>query len=190
MLRLRDIMTTDVQTVSPEMTIREAMDILVERHISGVPVVASGNVIGILTATDLLAFAASLPGIPEERPDREEFGGPADWSDGNDAPGAYFTEMWDNAGAQVSGRFSSVSGPEWNVLEEHTVAEAMTSAPLCTLAPNATVENAAEFMRAVGIHRVLVVDDGELAGIVTSFDVARVVARDGLRGRKAPSVRA
>ena len=42
MLRLRDIMTTDVVTVSPESTIREAMELFASRHISGAPVVA-GN---------------------------------------------------------------------------------------------------------------------------------------------------
>lgn len=184
MLRLRDIMTTDVLTVSPELTIREAMDLLVERHISGAPVVANGNVIGIITATDLLAFAASLPGVPEERSDRDDWNGELpDWSDGNEAPGAYFTELWDNAGAEVTGRLASTRGPEWNVLEEHTVGDAMTATPLCTLAPSATVEQAAEFMHATGVHRVLVVDEGELAGIVSAMDVARVVAEHKLTAR-------
>jgi CBS domain-containing protein len=175
MLRLRDIMVTDVLTVSPDMTIREAMDVLVERHISGVPVVANGHVIGIISATDLLAFSASLPGIQEADVDRAEWGEElSDWSEGNEASAAYFAEMW-GASGEVGTRQPVAHGPEWNALEEHTVAEAMTSPPLCTLPPNATVEDAAEFMHATGVHRVLVMDSGRLAGIVTSMDVARAV---------------
>jgi len=34
MLRLRDIMTTNVVTVSPEMSIREAMELFGKQHVS------------------------------------------------------------------------------------------------------------------------------------------------------------
>jgi CBS domain-containing protein len=42
------------------MTIRDAMELLSERHVSGVPVVDGGKVVGIFSATDLLAFLAEL----------------------------------------------------------------------------------------------------------------------------------
>ena len=71
MLRLRDIMTTDVLTVSPELTIRDAMALLSTRHVSGAPVVASGKVVGVLSGTDLLEFAAALPGVPSQRPESQ-----------------------------------------------------------------------------------------------------------------------
>jgi CBS domain-containing protein len=60
MLRLRDIMTRDVVSASPGMTIRDAMELLSERHVSGAPVVDRGKVVGIFSATDLLAFFADL----------------------------------------------------------------------------------------------------------------------------------
>lgn len=186
MLRLRDIMTTDVQTMSPDLNIRDAMDILVANHISGAPVVANGKVVGIITTSDLLAFAASLPGVPAEHPEQEEwgeFGGLPEWTEGEEAPGAFFTEMWDDAGAEVSERIDAVSGPEWNVLLEHTVSEAMTAVPLCSLSPNATVEEAAAFMHRAGVHRVLVMEHGRLVGIVTSMDLAGAVADHKLTTR-------
>ena len=185
MLRLRDIMTTDVLSVSPELTVREAMDILVGRHISGAPVIANGVIMGIVSATDLLAFAASLPDVPQERTESDEWDALSDvseWSE-DDAPAAYFTDLWDNAVGEVDARFESIRASQWNVLEEHTVAEAMTAKPLCTLTPGASVEEAAEYMRSTGVHRVLVVDHGELVGIVTSMDLTRAVSEHKLTSR-------
>lgn len=60
MLKLRDIMTRDVVTAAPDMTIREAMELLSERHVSGAPVVDGGKVVGVFSASDLLAFLADL----------------------------------------------------------------------------------------------------------------------------------
>lgn len=59
MLRLRDIMTTELVTVSPELSLRDAMELLVTSHVSGAPVVAQHRVVGVVSATDLLGFAAA-----------------------------------------------------------------------------------------------------------------------------------
>ena len=60
MLKLKDIMTRDVVSAAPDMTIRDAMELLSERHVSGAPVVDGGKVVGIFSATDLLALLADL----------------------------------------------------------------------------------------------------------------------------------
>lgn len=60
MLKLKDIMTRDVVSTAPDMTLRDAMELLSERHVSGAPVVDGGKVVGIFSATDLLAFLADL----------------------------------------------------------------------------------------------------------------------------------
>ena len=185
MLRLRDIMTTDVQTMSPEMSIRDAMDMLVAHHIGGAPVVANRQVRGIITTTDLLAFAASLPNDPDDGSVDEQWisGASPDWSEENEAPSAYFTEMWNDAGSDMIARFHGVRASQWNMLEEHTVSEVMTRNPVFTLSPNSSVEEAAEFMKRTGVHRVLVSEQGELAGIVTSMDLARAIAEHKLTSR-------
>jgi CBS domain-containing protein len=57
-----DFMTTDLVTVTPDMDIHRAMKILLERQISGVPVIGeSGALVGILSVKDCLkiAFSAS-----------------------------------------------------------------------------------------------------------------------------------
>lgn len=60
MLKLKDIMTRDVVRTAPDMTLRAAMELLSERHVSGVPVVDGGKVVGIFSASDLLAFLTDL----------------------------------------------------------------------------------------------------------------------------------
>ena len=73
MLRLRDIMTTDVLTVTPEPSVREALELLGMRHVSGAPVVSGGTLLGVVTGTDLMNFVAALPGVPTERETHEEW---------------------------------------------------------------------------------------------------------------------
>src|SRR5690606_41405673 len=80
MLRLRDIMTSDVVTVTPETTLRDAMELFSRHHISGAPVMAGTKVLGLISATDILEFASTAsrataqpapPEIPDEWPDEE-----------------------------------------------------------------------------------------------------------------------
>jgi CBS domain-containing protein len=59
-LKLRDIMTRDVVSAAPDMTIRDAMQLLSERHLSGAPVVDGGKVVGVFSASDLLGYLADL----------------------------------------------------------------------------------------------------------------------------------
>jgi CBS domain-containing protein len=57
-LKLKDIMTTEVVSVGPETTLRQALELLSEQHISGLPVVSGGRAVGVFTSTDLLDFLA------------------------------------------------------------------------------------------------------------------------------------
>lgn len=178
MLTLGDIMTRDVVTVSPDLSLRDAMDVLTSRHITGAPVVSNGRVIGVVSLTDLAEFAAATPGVPTERPELAEWGDfdeRVDWPEGEDPPSAYFAQLWDDAGAEVAERLQSTSGPEWNALEEHTVAEAMNRV-ISSLPASTSVQRAAEMMQRSGIHRVIVMDDEKLVGVVTTKDISDLVA--------------
>lgn len=176
MLTVEQVMTSDVLVLSPDATLRDAVEALSARHVSGAPVLSGGRVVGILSAYDVLSFEASMPGVPTEREASEslldDF---VDWEDEADPPASYFTDLWDDAGADTTERFNSTETPEWDVLTEHTVGEAM-SQTVIALPPSAPLQLAAEAMEQSGVHRVLVVDDGQLVGIVTTMDVTRMVA--------------
>lgn len=189
MLRIRDIMTTDLISLDPNLTIREAMDILVSKRISGAPVIAGDEVIGVISATDLLQFASSLPGVPTEHElgtdlledIREDDDRAAMESETGDEPsGVYFTELWDDSGGTVVERMAIPTTSDWNALEEHTVSEAMTRAPVHALTPDTFVTIAADYMQREKIHRVLVMTGRTLLGVMTTTDITRAVAEGKL----------
>jgi len=53
-LRVSDVMTGDVKTVTPDTTMGQLMDLLGEQHIAGAPVVENGALVGIVSVADLL----------------------------------------------------------------------------------------------------------------------------------------
>jgi CBS domain-containing protein len=173
-------MTTDVVTLDPGTSIREAMELLGRHHVSGAPVVAGETLVGVVSATDLMTFASSLSGVPTMRDtaDASDFEEATlvTIDDELDAGNAFFTDLWDDAGADVVEREAAINSPEWNALEEHDVSEAMTRVPLRTLPPDADARRAATMMSSERIHRVLVTDGDRLVGIVSSLDVVGAVA--------------
>ena len=147
MLKLRDIMTTPVAEATSDMTLRDALEMLSDKLISGAPVVDNGKVKGVFSSTDLLSFIAEMD---------------------DSQPAVTFRE----------GRTQ---------LEEASVADLMTR-EVHSLGPECSVELAAEFMRRLQIHRVLVIEDGELVGIVTTTDLARAVAEHRFNPRRSAFV--
>jgi CBS domain-containing protein len=188
MLRVRDIMTTDVLTLHPDTTLRDAIGAMSGRHVSGVPVLEGQRVVGVLSANGILEFATTLPGVPAEHPDAsssaaDEMEAPSEWVEGEEAPGSFFSEYWPDDEASVVERMHESRGPEWDILEEYTVADAMNRT-ICGVRPDTTVPQAADFMRRVGVHRVLVMESGKLVGIVSTMDITRAVAEHRLTSRR------
>lgn len=68
-LRVREIMTTEVQTVAATTSIEEAARFMTEARISGAPVTDGGRIIGVVTKSDV-ANPANWPtgdGVPTTR---------------------------------------------------------------------------------------------------------------------------
>jgi CBS domain-containing protein len=178
MLRLQDIMTRDVVTVSPELSLRDTMELLTTRHISGAPVVVGGIVVGVISLNDVAEVAAAAPGAPTHRaevPDWGEYQDPLEWIDEEEPPAAYFAQLWEDSAVDVVARMEQVAGGRWNALEELTVSDAM-NARVVALPPDTPVERAAEVMRRAGVHRLLVMEGGRLLGLVSTTDVTGAVA--------------
>jgi CBS domain-containing protein len=56
-----DIMTPEPLTVCPDALMRPAMSQMLDRHISSLPVVENGKLVGIITTTDLvMAFQCTM----------------------------------------------------------------------------------------------------------------------------------
>lgn len=179
MLRVQDIMTTDVVTVNPTTSLREAAELFARRHIGGAPVVEGHRVVGVVSTSDILSFAASAPdpqpaAAGEDAGDWETPEALAHWDDSDDAA-SFFAERWAFSDADTVDFFSEVGGETAIALNGHTVAEVMTQ-DILSLPPTADVLAAAERMRSADVHRLLVMDRGELIGILSTTDLARAVA--------------
>jgi acetoin utilization protein AcuB len=63
-IKVKDIMSSNPITVPPDFTIEETAELLLANKISGVPVVDySGNILGVITHSDLFKVIISLTGI-------------------------------------------------------------------------------------------------------------------------------
>jgi CBS domain-containing protein len=183
MLRLRDIMTTNVLTVSPDAPLGEVAELLARNRVTGIPVVAGRKVVGVVTSGDLLAFLGSTsPRVEVEAEEDAPPGDMAELDDDSDEAALYFTDLWREDESDLSERFERTAGSARDPFGDHVVADAMTPTRH-VLGPSAPVRAAADLMRRTGEHRVLVMKDRALLGIVTTSDIVRAVGE----GRLGPT---
>lgn len=184
MLTLKDVMTTDPLTLDPGMTLREAVELLSDPGVSGAPVVAGDELVGVLSMSDILEFHSTHPGTPSRREHQQDWGdwGPAeDWDEGmSEPPAAFFREMWADSAADLVERMADPESPEWDVLSERRVGELMTR-QVFSLPPDTDITQAAAVMVERRIHRLIVTDDSKLVGIVSTMDFVRAVAEGRLQ---------
>jgi CBS domain-containing protein len=147
MLKVKDIMTREVITVSPETEIVQATKLLLENRINGVPVMdETGKLVGILCQSDLIAQQKKLP-IP-----------------------SFFT-LLDGLIPLISKKQLE---KQVQKIAAITVAQAMTPNPV-TVQPDINIEEVAALMVDRNFHTIPVVDEGELVGIVGKEDMLRAL---------------
>ena len=60
-MALKDVITKDVVSIDPHDTLRDALAVMVENHVSALPVVdARGHCVGVISVTDLLGMTKDL----------------------------------------------------------------------------------------------------------------------------------
>ena len=179
-MRLTDLMQRSVVSVSPDLTLRELMEILTQQEVSGAPVVTGGVVVGVISTTDIFEFREDAP-IVTLRP-----GGVLDESEGAPrrragAQSEFFAESAEPAEIDAVQWMKTTRERDWDLLDEYTVADVMTR-DVMSRPSDSSLQGVAKFMLDSGIHRVLVIDEGELKGIVTTTDIVRAVADGTLQG--------
>ncbi|MBU0986236.1 MAG: CBS domain-containing protein [Proteobacteria bacterium] len=147
MLKVKDIMTRELITVSPETEIVHATKLLLENRINGVPVMdKTGKLVGILCQSDLIAQQKKLP-IP-----------------------SFFTFLDGlipmTSMKQIEKQVQKITA--------FTVAQAMTKNPV-TIQPDTDIEEVAALMVDNNFHTIPVMDEGKLVGIVGKEDILRTL---------------
>ena len=162
LVRAADLMQADVVTLQASMPIREAIETLEEYRISGAPVVdAAGNLVGVLSASDIV----KAEHLQDDRIGRvrEYHAYDPYWDDDPDrwwAEGHDFAR--DDYGDAMIGR-ETVG--DWMTPEVFHVSSDATLREICSLIDKERV------------HRVFVVDDRKLRGVISTIDIVSYLAR-------------
>lgn len=144
-----DVMTRDPICVRPETPLKEAVHLLAERRISGLPVVnADGKLVGILSEADLM------------------------WQETGVTPPAYIMFLDSVIYLENPARYER----DLHKALGQTVGEVMTSDPL-SISPDQSLREAAQLMHEDGVRRLLVTDaNRHVVGILTRGDIVRAMA--------------
>jgi len=149
-----DVMRSDVLTIAPETPLRNVHRLFVDEEITGAPVVdETGRVLGVLSATDLVRAVAE---------------------DDDEGDATFLRDM-----VELSGRDWGGLPEEYaDRLQRLQACDAMSDEPIA-VAPETPIPEVARRMRFHRIHRVLVLEDGRLRGLLTTFDLVGLLEKDG-----------
>ena len=149
MLKARDIMTTEVVTVTPQTGVRELAALLLERHISGAPVVdEAGKVLGVVTESDLV-FLNKKVHLPTAVAILDAFVF-------LESPGKMEQELKKLAGSKVGD---------------------ICSQQLISVTPDTELEDLATLMSEQKVHTLPVMEGGTLVGVIGKADIIRTIAQ-------------
>jgi CBS domain-containing protein len=146
-----DVMSHDPIVVRSETPLKEAIQILAERRISGLPVVDdAGQLVGIISETDLM------------------------WQQTGVTPPAYIMFLDSVIYLQNPGDYER----DLHRALGQTVGEVMSKNPI-NISPEQTLRAAAQIMHDRSIHRLPVLDSaGQVIGILTRGDIVRAMAAE------------
>lgn len=154
-LTAADVMQVAVKTVPSTMPLPELERQLVEAKVSGFPVVDQGQLVGVVSRSDVVRQICSERAIAEKTSDfyfdDEGF---------HEEPMESFEEVASRVGQRIEGLF---------------VRDVMVGNPY-TLALSQPVGDIARRFVKDRVHRYPVVDGGTLVGIVSTMDLVRLIA--------------
>lgn len=147
-----DVMTRDPITVRPKTPLKEVIQTLAERRISGLPVVdESGELVGVISETDLM------------------------WQETGATPPAYIMLLDSVIYLENPTRYEK----DLHKALGQTVGEVMNHDSVITIAPDKSLAEAARLMHDRSVHRLPVLDSaGQVIGILTRGDIIRAMAAE------------
>lgn len=141
-----DIMTSPAITVGPDTSVKEIAELLFERHISGVPVVEDGRLVGLVSEGDLLH--------------RQEIG----------------THQTGQRGSWWLRFFSPDHSPAEYVKSHARRARDVMTSDVATVLPDTPLAEIATLLERRAIKRVPVLSGERLVGIVSRSNLVQALA--------------
>jgi CBS domain-containing protein len=156
-LSAKDIMNRHVVTVSARDKLQAAMELMLESHVTGLPVMNNADrCVGLISATDILRYEQDNAELVAEA---------------TSDVARYFdrmTQRWEDV------RLSSYALEKLDEIE----VDEIISHDLVFVLPDTPVTSVARKMLDQGVHRLLVLDDENyLLGLVTATDFVRLAAK-------------
>lgn len=153
-MEIRAVMNTEPVSIPSDRPVAELEHLMVERHVTGVPVVDGGRVVGIVSRSDVVRQL--------------------DLEQSRLAEAAWYLEPFDVEELRDADRqrVAEALGARWAGLH---VADLMVK-DVVSVAPQATLQEAAACMVERRVHRLLVLQEGRLVGIVSALDLLRAFA--------------
>ena len=150
-----DVMTRSLISAGPDQPLAEVEAKLIERRISGLPVVEDGRLVGVISRSDIARVQVLMQSL-----------------DGQISDG----QLWDDM--QADG-FQHPQRPQYQGfrqrLDQLQVKDAMRD-QIITCQPQTPVPQIAAEMVRQHIHRVIVVEGDRPVGIVSSLDLVKLLA--------------
>jgi CBS domain-containing protein len=160
MLKIRQVMTAPVVTITPDMLVKDASALLAEKNISGVPVVEGAKLVGIFSEADILrSIKTTKKDMRLVYPSISSIGI------------AFQEEITQR---EIIGAYEEIG--------KRPVKEVM-SRLVETVGPDTELNEAIVKMVQRSIHRLPVVEKSVLVGIVTRGDVIRGLAKEEAQDR-------
>ena len=160
-MQARDLMTPAPATIGPDESLADLDALLLAKRVGGLPVIEHGKLIGIISRSDVVRVLGTEQSLADTQNDfyREFYGEPY-VSTAASTPEA--------ASEQIARHLARLR-----------VRDAMV-ADVISVSADAPLREVAQRLVEHRIHRVVVTENGALAGIVTALDVVRVVAEGRL----------
>lgn len=178
MRRVKHLMTREVFTVAPDVSVADLLGMLEHAGGGAIPVVDCRHTLeGVVSARDVLRLTRNLPegpdaarwglaltGLAAEHPDPGAVA-PAGLSAYYVTPSGKYVDIGD--------RVRQIPGDR---LRSYTVRDIMSGLP-AVVGPDASLPELSRILRKQRLHRLFVVDSGALVGVVSTMDLL-----DGLWG--------
>jgi CBS domain-containing protein len=142
----RDVMTPEVLAVDEAISLQELASFLIDNEVSGVVVRGEdGTPIGVVSSTDIAAAAAQGDGAPRRRK-------------------GFYDEGW-------SHDFDDAELAEVELADDELTAGDIMTPEIFSVTADTPVAEVARLLCDSRVHRLLVTENDELVGIITTSDL-------------------